>query len=60
MVLLKLPMRTTGPFYSIVIELPTFLNLMSALVAGSAVIRGRAAWFPADVYYCRFVDLARE
>ena len=53
-------MRATGPFYSIVIKLPTFLNLMSALVAGSAVIRGRAAWFPADVYCCRFVDLARE
>ena len=52
-------MRATGPDYSLDTELPAFLNLMSALVAGSAVIKRRVAWLFAGVYCWRFVDLAR-
>ena len=59
MVLLRVAMRATGPDYSLDTVLPAFLNLMSALVAGSAVIKRRVAWLFAGVYYWRFVDLAR-
>ena len=59
MVLLRLVMRAAAPTYSLVTILPTFLNRMSALVAGSAVINKRAAWAFAGVYYWRLVDLAR-
>ena len=59
MVLLRLVMRVAAPIYSLVTMLPAFLNRMSALVAGSAVINRRAAWAFAGVYYWRLVDLAR-
>ena len=52
-------MRVAAPIYSLVSMLPAFLNRISALVAGSAVINRRAAWAFAGVYYWRLVDLAR-
>ena len=60
MVLLKLFMRAAGPAYSLGTMFPAYLNReTSALDAGSAVIKRRAAWLFYGVYCWRLVDLAR-